>query len=155
LFQQIIACLDPEDESVRKLSEYYQRALSPSVGDEAISILRNTLPRQRPIFIVIDALDECDGEQVGELLGAVRSIAKSVDGLHLCCSTRADAPVSQVLRSIFPEIDHQISMSPAALTSEMKSFVEAEFERRRHIRVIDKLLETIIKDVLVGASEGM
>jgi hypothetical protein len=41
------------------------------------------------------------------------------------------------------------------MLAEMKGFIEAEFERCRHVRQLDASLEEIIKDVLVGASEGM
>jgi hypothetical protein len=154
LFQQILAHLNPDSASVRRMDEYFQNSLSPSLEDEAIAILRNTLPKTRPIFIVIDALDDCQENPVSEALWALKSLSEMCE-VHFCCSTRTDAPVSQIIRTVFPDIDHEITMSSAALASEMKNFVEAEFTRRRHIRNMDESLEVIMKDVLVEASEGM
>ena len=68
---------------------------------------------------------------------------------------RIDAPTSQVMESTFPDISQQVTMSSAAFDAEMKLFVDAEFERRRHIRDMDESVQTIPRDVLVEASEGM
>ncbi|KAB5522073.1 hypothetical protein GE09DRAFT_1230144 [Coniochaeta sp. 2T2.1] len=46
-------------------------------------------------------------------------------------------------------------MSSAAFEAEMKLYIDAEFERRRHIRDMDESLQAILRDVLVEASEGM
>jgi len=154
IIQQILAYLEPESETVADMDLYLQRAACPSLHDEAISILRRTLPRDRSMFLILDALDECQGEVVAAILGALKSISE-VCLVHLCCSTRTDAPVSRIVSSIFPRIEHQVSMSSPPMLAEMKGFVEAEFERRRHVRRLDVSLEEIVKDVLVGASEGM
>ncbi|KAI8625500.1 hypothetical protein F5Y19DRAFT_479607 [Xylariaceae sp. FL1651] len=154
VFQQVLKEVEPDSEPITKLEECLNRSASSTFRDEAVVILRHSLPKQRPIFIVLDALDECPEQEVTEVLVTIKSISETC-AIHLCCSTRTDAPASQTLTSVYPTIDHQITMSLATMANEMKYFVEAEFERRRHIRNLDRSLEDIIKEVLIGASEGM
>ncbi|KAK1749810.1 hypothetical protein QBC47DRAFT_465375 [Echria macrotheca] len=152
--QQIVARLEPGSRVIAEMDRYLQSAPCRPLEDEVIGILRRGLPRNRPVFMVLDALDECQEETAASILGALKSLSE-VCVVRLCFSTRADAPVSGVIMSIFPRIDYQVSMSSPAAVADMESFVEAEFERRRHVRKLDVSLEGIVKDVLVGASEGM
>ncbi|KAH8904984.1 hypothetical protein BR93DRAFT_759718 [Coniochaeta sp. PMI_546] len=154
LFQQILAHLDAESEPVKRISEFFESSISPSLEAEDIATLSESLPRQRPIFIIIDVMDDCQEETVREALWAINYMSEICE-VHFCFSTRTDSPISRLVRAIFPVVDYEVTMACAAATHEMKCFVEAELERRRHIRNLDESLAAIIKDVLVEASEGM
>jgi len=154
LFQQILAHLGPDHDSVVKMDEYFRGLFSPSLSVDPVDILCNTLPKSRPIFVILDALDECTGELASEVLGAIKSLSKACT-IHFCCSNRTGAPVGSSLVSIFSNVDHEITLATETLQHDMREFVEAEFDRRRHVRVMDPSLEAIIKDVLIDASDGM
>jgi len=153
IFQQIISHLDPGSMSVSKLDDYLRQTPSPLLDTEAISTLTQSLPRGEPTFIILDAIDECDEVVALEVLEGVKLISESCT-LHLCCSTRTQAPISGVIQSLF-SARSPISMASDSMMADMKRFVDAEFERRRHIRNLDRSLEDIIKEVLIPASEGM
>ena len=159
IVQQILAFLGPESKAVAKMEDYFRRHPSASLEGDAISILRGNIPRDRPIFIVIDALDECKEEHATAILGMVRRL-KETCSIHLCLSTRTNAPTTRAISSHLSgtysiQSTYEIGKHDPSEDAEMKAFIDAELERRRHIRDLDKRLEEIIKAVLFEASEGM
>ena len=150
LFQQILGQLEPDGECVRKMERLFQESdpSIPSFDAQAIT-LASTWPQEHPFFIVVDGLDRCKNWVVEEVVDVLRAIPSWI---HLCFSSRTDSPIEKRfgLATVY-----QFAMTNGASKSEMKDFVESEFERRSDIRKLDKELEDIIRDVLVGASEGM
>ncbi|KAK3331441.1 hypothetical protein B0H66DRAFT_97208 [Apodospora peruviana] len=155
IFQQFLALCEPGSKVFANLDEHLKRSSSSPLDTETRSIIRNALPKNSSLFIVLDAIDECDPSVVVRILSAVRQlIFLGESPIHLCFSTRTDAPINERIGTLFSEA-FTITMTPSTLSSEMHSFIDAEFERRQHIRRLDKSLEEIIKAVLVEASEGM
>jgi archaellum biogenesis ATPase FlaH len=154
IVQQILSFLPPDHETVAQLGTYFSRLKDAPLGDEILQILCNTLPRHTPIFVILDGMDECSEQAASAVLSAVRSI--SIERrVHICCSTHTGTVLCSVLVTMFAPIDHHITLTSETISSDLKSYVEAEIERRRHIRHLEPSLEAIVKDVLVKASDGM
>lgn len=158
IMQQVIAQLDPDSPGLSELEAQFLR-YSPSFLDaHAVENLRLILPTGTPLYIVLDALGECD-RAIEEVLVYLESIA-STHMLRLCYSTRTAGLMSNLNSSAltaspFLMARYEISITSPAIVADMKDLVEAEFERNRHIRNLEGSLEEILKEVLVGASEGM
>ncbi|KAK0613581.1 hypothetical protein B0T14DRAFT_281888 [Immersiella caudata] len=153
VLQQIVSQLEPGCLFVSQLEDHLK--LWDSAPDaDALDILGHSLPSETPIYILLDALDECESSVGGETLIALNRFAMS-RLVRVCCSTRTGAPVSKRLHPLFPFRKFEIRMGTPAMIADMKEFVEAEFERHRHLRDLDVSTEKMLKDVLVGAADGM
>ena len=163
LFQQILGQLEPDSECAEEMERLFQESDPdfPPLHTQA-RILGSTWPQERSVFIVVDGLDRCKNWVVEDVVSILLSIPElfgptcSSSWIRLCFSSRTDSLLKNLLHrksGLFQS--YQFPMANGASKSEMQDFVESEFERRSDIRKLDKELEGIIRDVLVGASEGM
>jgi hypothetical protein len=123
------------------LNDLYLRhgsgAQKPS-EDELIQCLKNmlTLPDQQPLYLVIDALDECPDtsgmpsprEQVLDLVKEL--VELSLPNLHLCVTSR-------------PEIDIRRALEP--LTSLRVSFHEQSGQRQDIVNYVTSVVQSDAK----------
>lgn len=156
IVQQILAQMNPDSDVVVMMEAYFRRNPPSTLHDDLIGILRRFLPRDRAIFVIMDALEECSVEVAHAVLATIRSISDTRLSILSCCLTRSASPLSIVISNAFRTDDlYSVAMSCPVAEDEMRMFINAEFERRRHVRELDPSLEETLKEFLIEASEGM
>jgi len=110
LLTQLSAHSDPRFDILSRLYEAYDEGKKQPSESVLVQCLEEMLmvPDERPIYLIIDALDECPNtsgmpsprEQVLDLLKAL--VEFSLPNLHLCVTSR-------------PEIDIRNALEPLAL----------------------------------------
>ena len=105
LLIQLSACSDPYCDILSRLYEAHKRGVKQPSEDALKQCLKEmlTLPGQHPVYIVIDALDECSNtsgmpsprEQVLVFLKGL--VELSLPNLHLCATSRPEIDIRHVL----------------------------------------------------------
>ncbi|KAM7219501.1 hypothetical protein V8F06_005056 [Rhypophila decipiens] len=139
--------------------------------EEQLTLVGTLRPSKSRVFVILDGLDRYDNEMGTRVLELILAWTNNTVGptdtyfrLRACISFRTGSALAEIVDKLTKDYrDEVMGFSPctslaitaSSYVTEMKAFVDAEFERRRYIRTLDKDLEDIIRDVLVGASEGM
>jgi len=156
IIQQILAQVDPDSDLAVMIDAHIQRNPPDTLHDYGVDFLRRLLPTNRVVYVIIDALDECTDEVAHSVLVAIRSISDAHFLFYSCCSTRSGAPISTAISDVFRKEEiYSVTMSSPVAQDEMRAFINAEFERRRHVRQLDPSLEETLKEFLIQASQGM
>jgi len=151
--RQLISNLDAESELLQSLAKDLPPETADVDRERVMSALEQHIPTAHRIFIMIDAIDECQVNEASDVLADLRSLLGHPN-INVCISTRSDASVFQ---SVYPElrIDYHASMANSAMAAEIRTFIDNEFGRRRHIRQLEPALEDLIKEVLASTADGM
>ena len=155
---------DQSDSYYDILSEFYlshhRGAQNPS-DDALVHCLRDilNLPGQAPIYLIVDALEEClnsstpssSGEQV--LLFVENLINVRLPNLRMCVTSRPEANITGVLEPLtFRSVSlHNESGQKEDINNYIKSFVNSNRKMRRW-KMEDKQL---VIDVLIERADGM
>jgi hypothetical protein len=117
------------------------------------------LPNERPIYLIIDALDECPNtsgmpsprEQVLDFLSGL--VERSLPNLHLCVTSRPEADIQAVLEALTPSRVslHDQSGQKKDIVDYVASVVHSDTKMRRW-REEDRVL--VIK-TLSERADGM
>ncbi|KAK4213742.1 hypothetical protein QBC37DRAFT_422518 [Rhypophila decipiens] len=148
-----------------QLERLHAECATPSL-EEQLRLVKTLRPKKSRVFVILDGLDRYDNEMATRVLELILAWANDYVGegrwLRACISFRTGSALAEIVHKVIEvHYDYDVSsgtslaITASSQATEMKAFVDAEFERRRHIRTLDKDLEDIIRDVLVGASEGM
>ncbi|KAI1131691.1 hypothetical protein F5Y10DRAFT_43780 [Nemania abortiva] len=150
--RQILSISDPDSASLSAAGEFLQSHKSWS-AEEILELLLKVLPENQPIFLIIDALDECSGQDLGETILSLKGLLEKRT-VRLCCSSRTDSPAYRTASSSF-NIDHQIPVTNPSINTEMAAFIDRELQQRKHIYNLGPETEGLIKDMLVAGAHGM
>ena len=135
------------------LSTFYSRhgnsAKRPSDNDLArclIDLLK--LPGSQPIYLIIDALDECPSTSFLSPRGALLSLLKDLveaqlPDLRICVTSRPEVDIKGVLEPLaFRSVTlHEESRQKEDIKNYIESFVDAEKNLQHKQLVIDTLTE--------------
>ncbi|MCJ1248752.1 hypothetical protein MMC30_005971 [Trapelia coarctata] len=136
--------------------EAYVETESPTDQRQIVKLLQKVLPDTRKYFVVLDGLDECDkGEarilmsHLLELLSSPRQVFK------IYCSSRPD--IVQWASNGISDITY-VSMSSAAVNTEIAQFVRSSLERcleENLLQLGSPALIHTIEDALLEGAQGM
>ncbi|KAH7153576.1 hypothetical protein EDB81DRAFT_631269, partial [Dactylonectria macrodidyma] len=121
--------------------------------ERMVDMILQVMPKNRVHFLVLDGLEECDMEEVDDVLRALRRLQKQ-HIVNLCFSSRPDSKLQGRVAS-YLHIDHVVSMSGKAREGEITSFIEKEIGRRAGRRHFPPELEELIKHQLIAGARGM
>ncbi|KAF2818132.1 ankyrin, partial [Ophiobolus disseminans] len=115
--------------------------------DEIFSALRDVVAQYPYVFIVVDALDECQRETRRQLLSKLRVLQKEAD-LRLTATSRFVPYVEDALR---PAIRLEVKAS----NEDLKQFVVGQICRLPRCVQRDKALQDLVQERVVEAVDGM
>ena len=117
------------------------------------------LPGQAPIFIIVDALDECPNifgrplsarEEVLELMEELVDL--KLPGLHLCVASRPEIDIRMVLK---PLTHFQISLhDDSGQKEDIIAYIKAVVHSDRMMRRLKKEDQTLVVDKLSQKADG-
>jgi len=140
-------------------STYHDGARSPS-NDELSRCLKDLLklPGQAPVYLIVDALDECPNTSLpsdrDEVLVLLEDLVDSkLPNLRICFTSRPEADIQPILepltfRSVYL---HDESGQKEDIENYIKSIVDTDRRMRRWTPVCKQL----VIDVLIERADGM
>jgi len=140
-------------------STYQDGARSPS-NDELIRCFKDllNLRGQAPVYLIVDALDECPNTSLpshrGQVLGLLEDLVNSkLPNLRICVTSRPDIDIKPILDPLtFRSVSlHDESGQKEDIENYIKSIVNTDRRIRRWTSVHKKL----VIDVLTERADGM
>jgi len=140
-------------------STYHDGARSPSNG-ELIQCLKDllNLPGQAPIYLIVDALDECPNTSLpsdrNEVLVLLEDLVDlKLPNLRICVTSRPEADIKSILEPLtFRSVSlHDESGQKEDIENYIKSIVNTDRRMRRWTSVHKQL----VIDVLTERADGM
>jgi hypothetical protein len=141
-------------------STHHDGAQSPS-DDELVCCINNLLglPGQAPVYLIVDALDECSNppllssDRKNVLIFLEDLVDSQLPNLRMCVTSRPEADIKLVLE---PLSFHSVSLHDGSgqiedINNYIKSFVNSN-RRTRRWKPEDKQL---VIDVLIERADGM
>jgi hypothetical protein len=88
--------------------------------------LKSILAAFSSVFLIVDALDECFGDERASLLKFVREIntAWVLEGLHLVVTSRPETDIEKALKSLHTN-SYQIDLSQSEISTDIATYVES------------------------------
>jgi len=140
-------------------STYHDGARSPS-DDELIRCLKDLLklPGQAPIYLIVDALDECPNTSLpshrDQVLVLLKDLVDSkLPNLHICVTSRPETDIKAVLELLtFRSVSlHDESGQKEDIENYIKSIVNTDRRMQRWTAVHKQL----VIDALTNRADGM
>jgi len=140
-------------------STYDHGARSPS-NDELIRCLKDllNLPGQAPVYLIVDALDECPNTSLpsprDQVLRLLEDLVDSqLPNLRICVTSRPETDIKSILEPLtFRSVSlHDESGQKEDIENYIKSIVNTDRRMRKWISVHKQL----VMDVLIERADGM
>jgi hypothetical protein len=140
-------------------STYGDGARTPS-NDELIRCLKEllNLPRQAPVYLIVDALDECPNTSLpsdrGQVLVLLEDLIDSkLPNLRICVTSRPETDIKSILQPLtFRSISlHDESGQKEDIENYIKSIVYTD----RRMRRWTPMCKQLVIDVLTERADGM
>ena len=140
-------------------SAYHDGTRSPS-DDELVQCLKDllNLPGQAPVYLIVDALDECPNTSLpsdrNEVLVLLEDLVDSkLPNLRICVTSRPEADIKPILEPLaFRSVSlHDESGQKEDIENYIKSIVNTDGRMRRWTSVHKQL----VIDVLTERADGM
>ena len=139
-------------------STYHDGARSPS-DDELIRWLKDLLdlPGQAPVYLIIDALDECPNTSLPphryQVLVLLEDLVESKLNLRICVTSRPEIDIKAILGPLaFRSVSlHDQSGQKADIEDYIKSFVKSDRRTKRW----NSAHKQLVIDVLTKRADGM
>ena len=113
----------------KEYSEYNSGRLQPSI-DVLSSLLKDIVGLHTEVFLVIDALDEC--QERDDLLDWLGEFTDSnLLNVHLLLCSRKEKDIEDALR---PLVDSQISIRDADVDPDIRVYVQDRLSRDRKLK---------------------
>jgi hypothetical protein len=134
-------------EPLSKLYDHHEvRRTRPSLK-ETHNVLQSVLAGYSRVYVVIDALDECDSDHRLELLSKLRSLQSKAD-LRLMATSRFLPVITEEFNGV-PQLEVQ------ADDADVKRFVNGQIKRLPRCVQRDDTLQIMIQDKITEAVGGM
>ena len=140
-------------------STYDDGARSPS-NDELIRCLKDllNLPGQAPVYLIVDALDECPNtslpSQRDQVLGLIEDLVDSkLPNLHICVTSRPETDIKPILEPLtFLSVSlHDESGQKEDIDNYIKSLINTDRRMRRWTSEHKQL----VIHILIERADGM
>jgi len=159
----LVQLCDQSDSYYAILSTFYSTskrgARSPS-NDELTRCLKGllNLPGQAPIYLIVDALDECPNtslpshrDQVLVLLEDL--IDSKLPNLHICVTSRPETDIKPILE---PLTFRSVSLhDESGLKENIENFIKSIVNTDRRMRRWTSVHKQLVIDVLTERADGM
>jgi hypothetical protein len=136
---------------VDDISSKFRESKSSCTVQTLFSILKKCLEFPQETFIVIDALDECDGRE--ELLRFLVDLSKSALRLKLLLASRNERDIQQELGSL-----PQMALSDADSAPDIELFILSSLNamiKSKKLKLRDESLRLEIFECLCSRANGM
>jgi len=117
-----------------------------------LATLRELVQDHQDVFLVIDALDECNERD--ELLSALSVIAEWNLGMHILVTSRREADIGETLSRIGP---NNVSIQSALVNNDIRAYVQERLNNDPKLRrwKKKKLIQDEIETTLMEKAGGM
>jgi len=167
LLDQLCSQSDPFLDILLRLRTNHNDGREQPSEDALERCLREMLeyPKQAPVFIVVDALDECpDSPSPGSLPGVPtprQSVLKIVEGLsksnfqnlHFCLTSRHEVDIQAVIDPLEPE-SLSLHAQPGQLAA-IRQYVESVVDSDARMKKWPRRTRNLVIDTLASRSQGM
>jgi hypothetical protein len=116
---------------------------------EYLALLHAVISQFSSVFVVIDALDECDEGVRDRLLKEIRSLR---DNTRVVCTSRYLPDIMTAFEDVRPWLE--ISASESDMKKYIAGRVELEIRLRRHVQAEPSLLEEM-ETKIIDLAQGM
>jgi len=116
---------------------------------EYLALLHGVIPQFSSVFVVIDALDECDEGVRDRLLKEIEHFKRNA---RVVCTSRYLPDIMKAFEDVRPWLE--ISASESDMKKYIAGRVEQEIRLERHIKAEPALLQEI-EDKVIELSQGM
>jgi len=163
LSSMLFQLCDQSDSYYTILSTFYSThrdgARSPS-DDELIRCLKDLLglPGQAPIYLIIDALDECPNtslpSQRGQVLLLLEDLVDSkLPNLRICVTSRPEADIKPILE---PLTFRSVALhDEAGQKEDIENYIKSIVNTDRRMRRWTSVHKQLVIDVLTERADGM
>lgn len=141
---------------LEKLHGQYKNATPPN--EALLSCLQRLLQSFENVYVFLDALDECAGDNSGscdqwdELYETINLIRGwTIPGLHMLTTSRDDPEIRDAL---CPSTEESISMKNPAVNSDIALFIDTQLKSRKRLRKWSESHE-LIKSELLRRADGV
>lgn len=125
--------------------------LKQPAANALVLTLRQILGAFEQVFIVIDALDECQDR--AELLELVKTISKwQLENLHVLATSRRERDIEE---SLEPLVTDQISIQSKVVDSDIRTYISERLQKDLKLRKWPANVKTEIEDTLMAKADGM
>lgn len=103
------------------------------------------------VYIVIDALDECD--DMSELLSLIHTLSKNSSNIHLLLTSRVEA---QIMSELCPILTlPPISIGSSAHDSDMRQYIRSRLENDPRLRRWPDAIKAEVEEHISAHAHGM
>jgi ankyrin repeat domain-containing protein 50 len=137
------------------LAELPNESISYLDAESLCSLLYRIFPTNRPAYVVLDGLDECDLPTADLILRQLGKLQKSII-LHLCIAIRLDPATSQSLG--LKELASTKKVQMPDDNRDIEAYIDAELERRVEsgkLKMGNPAIILEIQQKLMKGSQGM
>jgi ankyrin repeat domain-containing protein 50 len=143
------------------LLKFKNDALSPALAGTALSIIRLVQEMNfREVYIIIDALDECQKHYRPRMIQLLNEVMNSIPCAKIFVTSRRESDIERAFtENSTPTI--QIQIQARNVATDIRSYVESEVKRLRKGHYGNKLflssdaLEARVISTLVEQADGM
>jgi hypothetical protein len=163
LLSSVLFQLSDQSDSYHSiLSTFYSthRVQNPS-DDELVQCLKDVLnvPGQAPIFLIVDALDECPNTSTissprGEVLSLLQDLIDSkLPHLRICVTSRPEADIKSFLE---PSTFHSVSLhDERGQKEDIENYIKSVVTTNRRMQRWKQEQKQLVIDVLTERADGM
>ena len=136
--------------AIQMLYEKHHKLDSPT-NQELLDLIVKLIQSFKEVYIVIDALDECDDYiHFLDVINAIHS--RQLSHLHILVTSRRE---DDILESINGHITAEIHMSVKSTKADIISYVNAAVEHEHSFRKLSHAGQKCIREALLGGANGM
>jgi hypothetical protein len=150
---------DQSDPYYDVLFKFYSthRDAPSSLDDKLVGCLKDllTLPRQAPVYLVVDALNEClDTSPRESVLNVLKDLINSrVQNLHICVTSRLEADITRVLE---PLTFRSVSLhDQKEQKDDIENYIKSVVSTNRNMRRWSRASKQLVIVALTKRADGM
>ncbi|KAH8803296.1 hypothetical protein F5884DRAFT_903864 [Xylogone sp. PMI_703] len=138
-------------ESLSSLFSSCQDGQRQSKTDELLRVLENVLRGHREMFIIIDALDECQDRE--RLLALIETIVDwKIQNLRILVTSRKERDIEEYLEHLATE---QIPLQSATVNNDIRIHISERLKNDPKLNIWPASVQTEIEKTLMGRADGM
>jgi hypothetical protein len=147
ILKQLVQARPSIAEPVEQLHKHHTDRGTRPLLDEVLSALQDVLARSSTVYIVIDALDECQDDSRRQFLAKLRDLQAMRD-IRLIITSR-------FIPEIIASFKEALQLEVRASKEDVKHFVDGQIYRLPKCIQTDPALQIIVQDKIVERVDGM
>lgn len=143
--------LQPDDIPSKITRNIHYGRTQPSTEDLFHDLLE-TLSRFKEVYIIIDALDECNLDERQRLFHLITRLQDLNDSnLHLLMTSRRNSDVQEAMSILFPL---EISIDTEPVINDIEVYLQKEMQTDERLSLYDESFKSRIIRTLIEGSDG-